>query len=238
MKTMEITRTLLLLLSVVLISFSADAQQASATPPVLVKVEKVSADQVLEVRLANLQQKQTEVRLQDIDGKTWWSEKIWRQHGFAKKYRLNDLPAGVYLLTVFHPQTEEAHAVVVQEHASNPAGVQTSTASTIKWIARIEASDEQRIGVQLANLLEEPVLLRINNLRGGVVLEEKIDDLHAYAKMFNLRKLADGSYYLYLGSRKSVIIQYFEKADGRLILGRQERLDQPVPGKVGEMASR
>lgn len=89
------------------------ALQASQMPThgnrLLVNIEKSDDATSLDLRLANLKKMDTYLEIRDMAGKTWFSQNIWRQHGYAKKLNLKGMPDGTYTLTVNH-----AEATVIQ----------------------------------------------------------------------------------------------------------------------------
>lgn len=96
-------------LFVAMLLFSAATVFANQMPNVgnrlIVSIEK-SADAAtsLDLRLANLEKQGTFVELRDLQGNTWFSQFVWRKHGYAKKLNLKGMPDGNYLLSVQHKE--------------------------------------------------------------------------------------------------------------------------------------
>lgn len=70
----------------------------------IVSIEKSNDQTSLDLRLANLEKQGTFVELRDLQGNTWFSQFVWRKHGYAKKLNLKGMPDGNYLLSVQHKE--------------------------------------------------------------------------------------------------------------------------------------
>lgn len=70
----------------------------------IVSIEKSDGLASLDLRLANLEKQGTFVELRDMQGNTWFSQYVWRKHGYAKKLNLKGMPDGNYLLSIRHSE--------------------------------------------------------------------------------------------------------------------------------------
>lgn len=88
--------------------------QAANFPPaegsLLMKVQVENAD-VLLLRVANLQQESTVVKLMDLNGSTYYRQAIKDHNGYAMKVNIAAIPEGRYILSV--EQKEERRTQVI-----------------------------------------------------------------------------------------------------------------------------
>jgi hypothetical protein len=77
-------------------------QMPKAASRLIVNIEKSKEAASLDLRLANLEKHGTLILLQDANGNTWFSQYVWRKHGYAKTLNLKGMPDGTYTLSVNH----------------------------------------------------------------------------------------------------------------------------------------
>lgn len=102
-KSPDMKKQISFIVAMLLVAATVFANQLPVAPPrLLVNIEKASEPAALEVRLANIEQKSTLLLLQDGSGKIWFSQHIWRKHGYARKLNLKGMPDGTYTLSINH----------------------------------------------------------------------------------------------------------------------------------------
>lgn len=83
--------------------------------PILVKTKMIAAEK-LHVRLANLQQEMTTVRLETLQGEMLYSQNVRKHNGYTIALDIADLPNGRYLLRVSQVDTEVQQVIVKDEY--------------------------------------------------------------------------------------------------------------------------
>jgi hypothetical protein len=224
-----------LFVAMILCAAALFARPAAASSPMIARFTPAESAKTIDVQLANLQQQRTHVAIQDVQGKLWFSEYVDREDGYAKKLSLTGMPDGAYICFVQNKSGRftqafrlDAAALVFFEpsDASNSeAGILVHTGGVRPGIVRISAGGDQLIRLQLANVGQQNVLIRLNALGDGLAFEQKITGEKAYAQNLHLQGMATGDYFLYLKIGEASLIQHVRLSSTGLQLEEIERLD-------------
>ncbi len=219
---------------------------ALAGNPEIVLINKGEAAKTIDIQLANLQKQATEVVLQDLDGKYWYSEQILKQDGYFKRLNLNGIPNGHYICYVKNRNVLRTQSFCLNEtglefYESTGAGnlVKSFTVRTggkrpvIMWITCEGAGT---ICLQLANLQEQTALIRLHALGDGIAFQQSVSGEQGVAKNIHLDGMYDGAYFLHLKVGNASVIQFFEYSPAAGVhFGARERLEQ-APAKAVALA--
>ncbi len=195
------------------------------TPPAMhgmkALVKNGQQSMTIEVQVNHLDKKRTVISLQDMLGKVWASDVVWKEETYAKLFNLSGMPTGQYIIHItgqageFAQLLEVGQAAVLLFETSSKFDLEkgmvmlTGGKQAGKTIARISPEGEQSIRVQLANLKELPTSVTLYSVGAGPVLVQNIKGEHAYAKNFNLEGMANGSYFLRVQTKDATICQFF-----------------------------
>lgn len=226
-----------LLVAMILCAAALFARPAAAASPMIARFTPAESAKTIDVQLANLQKQRTHVAIQDMQGKLWFSEYIDREDGYAKKLSLSGMPEGAYVCFVQNKSDRftqafrlDAAALVFFEPSdarNSGAGMLVHTGGSRPCIVRIGTGSDQLIRLQMANVGQQNVLIRLNALGDGLAFEQKITGEQAYAQNLNLQGMAAGDYFLYLKIGEASLIQYVRLSSAGLQLEGIERLDGP-----------
>lgn len=218
---------------------------AATKNPEIIRISKGEAAKTIDIRLANLRQQITSVVLQDMDGKCWYSERIWNEDGYSKRLDLNGMPNGHYLCYVknrgvFFTQSfrlDDMDLVLYEPgRAGNPGtsfAVQTGSERPV--VVRITNEEASVVRLQLANLQKQPTSVRLNILGEGIAYQQSVTGEQAFAKNINLSGMAAGAYFLYLNVGEAAVIQFIECSATGVRLGDLQRLEK-TPAKSAGLA--
>lgn len=117
MKSVKFFLTALCLSVLATFSFASENE---VNEHLIMRVETNDA-KALHITLANLRQITTQLKLEDLNGKVYYSDYINDHNGYGKNLSLRKLPKGRYILTVAQKGTEWKSVVVVDSD-----GVQVS----------------------------------------------------------------------------------------------------------------
>lgn len=175
----------------------------------------------IEIHISQLDKKRTLISLQDLFGKVWLSEAVWKKEADTKLLNLEGMPDGNYILWINgnageHFQLLNLSAGSIQlfdstgkKELANGTVLLTGGKQVGKTIVRINPEGTQSIQVQLANLKELPSTVTLHSVGAGPVLVQNIKGEQAYAKNFNLKGMASGSYFLTVQTKEATICQFF-----------------------------
>jgi hypothetical protein len=197
-----------------------------------VQVKMGQKPMTLEVQLDRLDKKRTVVFLEDMTGKVWLSEAIWRKESCGKLLNLSGMPQGDYILRVVGAAGEHLQMLALHEKSvslfepARPKTVETGmviltgSRQAARTIVRITREDQQSVGVQMANLKQMPSSVTLYSVGAGPVLVQNIKNKQAYARKFDMKGMAAGSYLLSVKTEDATISQFFVLSnDGTLALG-------------------
>lgn len=101
-------------------AFASTSNNADDNPIFRVKPVETKA---IQVNLANLQQVTTSISLTDLSGKTFFKETIRKHNGYAKKFDLEKIPNGRYVLTVKQDGESYSKVIYVDNDAMRISGI-------------------------------------------------------------------------------------------------------------------
>ena len=215
---------------------------AAASSHIIARFTPGETAKTIEVQLANLQKKRTQVAIQDVHGKLWFSEYIDAEDGYTKKLNLTGMPDGAYLCFVQNKSDRHTRAFRLTQttltffEPSGPsnsgAGVLVHTGGSRPCIARIAAAADPVIRLQLANLDQQDALIRLVALGDGIAFEQKVTGEYGYAKQLNLKGMPPGRYFLYIKIGDASLIQYIRFEPDGLQLEEIQRLEQSERGAL------
>lgn len=230
---MQKQRMLLLAALFLLSSWFAAAGNAGNRP--ILRIEKGNLSQTIEVQLANLQHQPTQVSLQDMDGRVWFSESVSGENGYTKKLDLKGMPAGRYICSIRHPNGQYARAFRFYESGVefferlNPgnfgAPLLVHTGGNRPCMVRLSAAGPKTLRLQLSNLQQQETRIRLCALEGGAVFQKKINKEWGYAENLNLNGLEPGRYVLDLKINHTQLIHYIQVSANTIQIDQQERLE-------------
>lgn len=211
--------------------------------PEIIRISKGDAVKTIDIRLANLQHRNTSVVVQDMEGKCWYSESIWNEDGYTKRLNLNGLPNGYYLCYVKSRNVSYTQSFRLSESdlvflefngAGNPGTTfAVQTGSKRPALVRITGEKDKAIRLQLANLQEQKAVIRLNILGEGIACQEVVTGEQAFAKNINLNGMADGAYFLYVNIGGGSVIQFIDLSPAGVRLDALERLDKAPVKSAG-----
>ncbi len=221
-------------------TFATDLQKGE---DIIVKFQKGDIEKTVVIRLANLEKMTTEVGILSTEGAFWYSEFIRKEHGYATKFSLDDLPDGDYVLFVLNDAGVWAQAFVMDENdiaffkkpASRTDNQAVASLVSIhetrsgKLITKFQDKGELKIGLHLANLQNEPTSIEIISLDNGHLFSKTVKNEIGLSETLNLKGANNGYYILYVHGVDASVVQFFRIKDGNeLTLGELQRLDRPV----------
>lgn len=210
---------------------------ATTTPPMIIRISQGEPAKSIDVQLANLQRQRTQIAIQDVNGKLWYSEFCEKEDGYAKRLNLDGMPEGQYVCFVKNRRGHSTRAFRL--NANDLSFFETPGSSNLgdnhrvytgaarASIVRIGADETNVIHLQLANLQQQNALIRLNALGEGVAFEQKVQGQSGYAQKINLTGMIPGAYFLYLKAGNAAMIQHFNLDAEGIELGKLEQLDQP-----------
>lgn len=233
-------KLLMLLAACLMVMGTAPNLHANVYPipgsKMIVKITKGDAAKMLNVQLANLQDERTHVCLQDMEGKIWFSDYVWRETGYAKKFNLNNMPDGDYLFFVSNNKNSHMQMITMGERhieffrpmmvePNKPVAVFASLDNKKrgKLITYITKQNENTIGVQLANLEGKAATIRINAVGEAVTFNETTEGKEGYARLLNTTGMIPGKYFLYVKTDKTTVVQFFDVTKEGVKLGNGQK---------------
>lgn len=213
----------------------------------LVRVERGTGMKTIDVYLANLLDKRTQVSLQDMDGKLWFSEYAWGEAGYAKRLNLSELPEGDYLFYVENKEERFLQMIALDDRRMDFFR-SVAPVKERKGVALLTGSDDSRrgrligyitqpkddaIGVQLANLEWKRAEVRILAVGESIAYEETVSGEPGYAKLINFAGMSPGNYCVYIETPGVSIVQFFNWSGERLELEEMQRFIDPAIRRRG-----
>lgn len=233
-------KLLMLLAACLMVMGTAPNLHANAYPipgsKMIVRITKGDAVKMLNVQVANLQKERTQVCLQDMDGKIWFSDYVLREAAYAKKFNLNGMPDGDYLFFVSNKRGSHLQMITMGERhidffrpiiaePINPVAVfaGTNIKKRGKLITYITKQNDNTIGVQLANLEGKAATIRINAVGEAMAFSETTEGKEGYAKLLNTTGMIPGKYFLYVKTEKTTVVQFFDVTKEGVKLGNGQK---------------
>ena len=212
------------------------AAAATTTPQMIIRISQGKPAKSIDIQLANLQRQRTQIAIQDVNGKLWYSEFCEKEDGYAKRLNLDGIPEGQYVCFVKNRRGHSTQAFRLNANGlsffetpgSSNAGEahRVYTGAARPSIVRIGADETNAIHLQLANLQQQNVLIRLNALGEGVAFEQKVQGERGYAQKINLTGMVPGAYFLYLKAGNAALIQHLNLSAEGIQFGKLEQLDQ------------
>ncbi len=207
----------------------------------IVRFEKGEAAKTINVQLANLENLRTHLLIQDMDGTSWFSEYIWGEQGYAKKLNLVGMPDNDYIILVsnkngrhvqsFHLGTMDI--AFFDEKGSNDKDggfvnlVSADPQGKGRLISETTIADKQSIGLRLANLQHQPIIIRLIPLGELIAFEQNVTNEIGYSTKLNLKGMAKGFYMVYVQASDATLVQFFNLTDDGVELGGLQRMEHP-----------
>lgn len=234
-------------------TFATDLQNATDLQKgedIIVKFQKGDIEKTVVIRLANLERLTTEVGILSTEGAFWYSQFIRKEHGYATKFNLKDMPDGEYVLFATNASGIWAQAfnmdnydiVFFEKPASRAANQAVASLVGLNMkrsgslITKFYENEDQELKIRmlLANLQNEPTLIEVISIDRGLVFSKTVENEIGLSETLNLKGTNNGYYILYVHGIDASVVQFFSIKDGtELKLGELQRLDRPVavPGE-------
>ncbi|MBT8190029.1 MAG: hypothetical protein KJO29_06340 [Bacteroidia bacterium] len=225
-----------ILIATMLLTISFNAH-SNSVDRMIVKIKKAESDKTLNVQLANLENEKTVLNLYDEKGIGWFSKTVKNKNGFAAEINLNGLPDGDYILAVKKNSSVHIQAISLEEEGitffQDPSTFQrernfamlTSTNAEVnksRVISRFTKEEGQKVGVQISNMQEKPVSIKLIGLCCGQVLSKDISGEHGYGAKWDLKGMNEDFYYFLVYTEDATVIQYFKlNNDGAEMISQQ-----------------
>jgi len=227
---------MILLVSLVAMVFTLNANSIN---PVIISIKKSDDAKALEIRLANLEMKNTQISILDVEGKSWYFHNISKDVGFSTKLNLEGMPDNDYVVFIKNKNGQHFQAFSMEGKEitffalQNNGNIKNLTASlenyemkdAAQMIVKVTGEANRSLGVRVANLKEESVTFRLFSDGGSKIHTEKIANEHAYAKNWDLKKVVDGNYFLYVESGNTTVVQSITVKGNNVQVGDVQRLD-------------
>ena len=230
--------------------FSAFAQTGGK---MMVKIEKGETAKNIHLRVANLQYMRTRVAILDMEGKYWYTDYVWRENAHAVNLNIQGMPEGDYVLEVKNRdnrylQTFSAGMNDLAFFKEIPAKAAKKSYATLasfnpddksKLITYFTDKGSQLLGVQLANLQNQPALIRLVAFDAGIMLSKQVSGVQGYTEKWNLKGMANADYCLYVRSGDANVVLFFKLNGDVIELQNIQRLDFPaiIEAPVDEILS-
>ena len=227
---------MILLITLIATVFTLNANSIN---PVIVSIEKSDDAKALEIRLANLEMKNTQIALLDTDGKSWYFHNITKDVGYSAKLNLEGMPDNDYVVFIKNKKGQHFQAFSMEGEAINffqlqdAGSIKNLTASLENYemkemprlFTKVTTENNRSLNVLVANLKKSPTTLRLFSDSGTKIQTVNVDNEHAYAKNWNLENVADGNYFLYIDSKETTLIQSISVKGKKVEVGAVQRLD-------------
>lgn len=229
-----------------LILASATLLRAGTTSELNLKIENSSQPGQVVIQLEGLDQQRTQLNIQDLSGKKWFSEQIRQQNRYSKTVKLSQLPVGIYLVQVKNDRVQQSRAFRFDQQqvtlfeattdANAPGGLVLNAGGTGHAITRIAVTEAQTLRLQLSNIGTTPAALQLWAPDGSLRWEASFENQASVVKMLDLKalKIEPGLYLLSIQIGSAVVIQELEQNSAGLQLGQAHQLSIPMAG--AEMA--
>lgn len=200
------------------------------------------------IQLDGLDQQNTQLSIQDLSGKKWFSEMIRKQTQFNKTIDLKTMPSGEYLLFVKNKRSQQSRAfrldnknVVlfdISSDATTPGGLVQEAGAASRIITRVSATDDQTLYLHVSNLKEYQATIRIVAPDGNVRWEANSNGQIAIAKSLDVKALMiePGLYFVHIQAGDATVIQEVEIKASKLQPGMAHHVSNAGAGT--EMAKK
>jgi len=211
-------------------------------------LEEGRINDLLTVRLIDLDRQYTTISVYDLHGKTWLRKQLWKRDEYSAGFDLGPLPDGDYLLAthsqgarIVRPFTKKGMDIVLlqpkparKEQRLARRVVNGNTNRAGQLITRIDQpAGGTAIDLQLANLHMQTTQVGLLSTAGiPAVFEDRVSGRQGYAQRINLENLATGEYILYVQTAGVSIMQFLDVTEAgvelRHALSREPRTGDSV----------
>ncbi|MEM1324514.1 MAG: hypothetical protein AAGI23_01095 [Bacteroidota bacterium] len=226
---MKVSQLIMTAVVSIFFTLSIHAQSENIDHRMLVKIEKQS-DEAIHIRLANLEKARTEVSITDLDGKVWFSEYVWGEHGYSKMLNLSTLTVGTYTVLVKNKkrtdlQAMEKKADGVYFYEAGATNTTQLTSSNANTVARVKGRKTHSFVVQLANLRQQKATVQLYHINGIVMFKDNIQSRNGYAKEINLEGLESGVYALAVHTPQLQFVQWITITNDTIRVSERQTLN-------------
>ena len=207
--------------------------------PMIVRINKGKEAKTIEMQLANLEKQRTHIAIQDMEGKVWHSQYVWRKNGFVQRFNLNALPDGDYLCFVqnekelFTRGLEMNPDDVAFFEMTDPADWGKSrllyAGMDKPSIVRIAEAGSASLDVQVANLQRQYAIVQLHALGESVIFERNFKGKDAIAEKIHFNGVTPGHYFIYVKVGNASVMQMIEWSSGTIKLGNMEYNEHYAP---------
>ena len=211
----------LLLAAMILLTmtFNVQANPIEDDGQLIVKVAPSEKGKAFDLRLANLKNERTKIKVIDVVGYTLHSETVTKEVGYSQTINLENLPIGDYLLHVQHPSGDFTHAfhlggelVSFFETKDRSGGFTQLVGQNEKdKISAVFTVQNNLLNVEVDYLEGKTTRVHICDLKGKLFFNKKIKTPSTSKQSYDTNKLPDGTYIMVVRSGKNTTIQPFEK---------------------------
>ncbi|MEZ4941670.1 MAG: hypothetical protein R3D58_12400 [Saprospiraceae bacterium] len=221
---------------------------ASVTSNLNLQLKTGETPGTVTVQLDGLDQLNTQLSIQDLSGKKWFSEMIRKQTRFSKTIDLKTMPSGAYILFVKNKRSQQSRAfrldntqVVlfdISGDATTPGGLVLEAGGANRIIARVSATDDQTLYLHVSNLKDYQATIRIISPDGDVRWEAASRGQIAIAQTLNMKALMiePGTYFVHIQAGDATVIQELEITGAGVQPGMAHHVSNPGYGT--EMAKK
>lgn len=204
-----------LLLASTITLFAGNPSSSALT----VDLEKSQAPGKMHLQISGLGHHNTDVVVQDLSGKTWFSILVKKTDRFVRELDVQNLPAATYILVVRNKQEQKNRVfrldqlgAVVLETSEQPqakGGLLLDAGGERKVVVRISSVDAETIWVHLSNLQEYRATLQLVSDKGETRWEESLAGQPAFGNTIDLGALTlePGLYFLCLNAGNATLMQ-------------------------------
>lgn len=230
----------IILLAAITMAFTSTLTvSAYAGDRMIVKIEKAEAPKAVNLQLSDLDSKRTNITLFAANGVNWFSETVTRQNTYATQLNLAGMPVGDYVIVIDRKGSQYVQAMSLdndiiffetpeRDESQRDLVILTSNGQTEKGklITHFTQERGQKIGVRVANLMEQSAHIQLVEPNGGVALTQSVRGENGYGVKWDLAGMRPGYYFLYINAADATVIQFFELDDNSVVLTSQQRVDR------------
>ncbi|MFS4494079.1 hypothetical protein [Maribacter sp. 2308TA10-17] len=129
----------------------------------------------------------TFVRISDMNAVTIYKEEVAAGNTYSKRFNLNSLPAGTYVLKIEDSLQETVFAFAIKDSEI----IITEKKENVKPVFRRK---EKKVFLNLLNLEKAVVKIKVLDSEGRIVFQETISDAMLIEKVFNFEDAYKDNY--------------------------------------------
>lgn len=194
----------------------------------LKKVDNEST--MVNVVVDNLRDKRTSITIVSVEGETWHRDFVWNEESYAASFDFVAVEPGDYIIYVANDREEVVMPIMVGDEEVDfinepinriTSATEAKAASVYgEMIVRFRPAEGKAVNVHAANLNRQLTKVRMSRIDGLPVYREEVNYEGAYAKRFELEGIADGEYFMYIGTPEAVAFKYLKVKGDKVTLGR------------------